>query len=167
MCIRDRLWTINKDDVSQEISSIRGYFLRDREEHRWVYDNDEQYFSKDDNLKFMIKYAFREEGVKRVVHFPRYYSVNISDHIGDYFDPSEARFQKERDKDYQEERINNRKTEMLEEELANPYHPNMPPKQVFLENLRSNFRRGRSRGAKRWALIQKIDQAKHLSLIHI
>lgn len=154
------LWNINKNDLSKEISSIRGVFFRNAYLGKWVHDNDEQTFSKRDVFRYVIKYAYKNPKDYIIEHFRRYYTVNISKHYGRYFDMKAAQFRVQREKEFLKNRDIEQHMIGVMELRATPVDIHLPPKVIFIHDFRRNLRKGRSRNVKRMALIHRIDRAK-------
>lgn len=126
---------------------------------KWVHDNEEQTFSKNDFFRFMIKYGFQRSN-SIVEHFRRYYTINISTHYGTYFDMGAAQLKIVREKNFLKNKDRQSYYNDIMELRATPVDILMPPKQIFMHDLKRRLRRGRGRSAKRMALIRRIERAK-------
>lgn len=153
------LWSINKQDVSKEISSVRGFFVRDHQIDRWIHDNCDQTFSKHDIFRYMIKYAYKRN-LKVTEHFRRYYTVNISEHWGRYLDLPDVYDKAKREDKWIDDMLNEHRIDLILDRLWTPIPKNFIPKVVHLYKLKNLISKTRGRKARRWALIQKINKAK-------
>lgn len=153
-------WTVNKEhDVSNEPAAVNGFFVKSLILRKWIHDNEDHWFNKDDVFRCNIIYSYKK-GCGTVLQFTKHYTVNVSSQYGRYFDMEAVYFREDREKEY----FNIKSKQTLIDNImairATPINMMLPPKVLFIQDLRRRLRKSRNTKSKRLQIIDKIEKAK-------